>query len=124
VATLPLPDDVARFVDPSTELLVAQARQLRSYWFGVPDREYAYPTARLDLEVAPHPGGADVLVYAHTLVRDLLLQPDRLHPAASVDSGLITLLPGEQATLRVRAPEPLDPVRLTTAPVLQAVNLF
>jgi beta-mannosidase len=42
------------------------------------------------------------------LVRDLLLQADRLAPEASADRGLVTLLPGEQVTIGVRGWETLD----------------
>jgi beta-mannosidase len=41
------------------------------------------------------------VVTAHTLVRDLLLQPDRLGPDAVCDTGLRTLLPGESVRVRV-----------------------
>jgi beta-mannosidase len=49
-----------------------------------------------------------VTVTAHTLVRDLLLQADRLAPGASSDTGLVTLLPGEQVILGVRGWETPD----------------
>jgi beta-mannosidase len=42
------------------------------------------------------------VVSAHTLVRDLLLQADRLGPAAVCDRGRQTLLPGERTRIRVR----------------------
>ncbi|MDT0614559.1 hypothetical protein [Streptomyces lancefieldiae] len=42
------------------------------------------------------------MVTAHTLVRDLLPQADRLGPDTVCDTGLRTLLPGQQARLRVR----------------------
>ncbi|CAM5509968.1 beta-mannosidase [Streptomyces badius] len=41
------------------------------------------------------------MVNAHTLVRDLLLQADRLGPDARADRGLTTLLPGERTRIRV-----------------------
>lgn len=37
-----------------------------------------------------------------TLVRDLLLQADRLAPGARADRGLVTLLPGEEVRIAVR----------------------
>ncbi|WP_158761834.1 hypothetical protein, partial [Streptomyces sp. NRRL S-146] len=46
------------------------------------------------------PGG--ITVTARTLVRDLLLQADRLDPGARADRGLVTLLPGEEVTIGVR----------------------
>ena len=46
--------------------------------------------------------GAEVRITARTLIRDLLLQADRLDPNATADRGLVTLLPGEQVTITVR----------------------
>ncbi|WP_405507826.1 glycoside hydrolase family 2 protein [Streptomyces purpurascens] len=84
------------------EYLVADANPdadgLRALYFPVPDREVLYPTPRF--EVALTPGG--ITVTARTLVRDLLLQADRLDPEARADRGLVTLLPGEEVTIGVR----------------------
>ncbi len=46
-------------------------------------------------------------ITATTLLRDFLVQADRMHPDAVADRGLVTLLPGESATVTVRCPEPL-----------------
>ncbi|WP_367124575.1 glycosyl hydrolase 2 galactose-binding domain-containing protein [Streptomyces phytohabitans] len=82
------------------------AEALRAVHFPVRDREFAYPRPRYDVELVPHGDGGhgayDVVVTARTLLRDLLLQADRLHPEATADRGLLTLLPGERATVVVR----------------------
>ncbi|WP_405823259.1 glycoside hydrolase family 2 protein [Streptomyces sp. NBC_01390] len=77
---------------------------LRALHFPVPDREIPYPRPEFDVRVAP---GA-VTVTARTLVRDLLLQADRLDPGARADRGLVTLLPGEEVTIGVRGWETPD----------------
>lgn len=64
----------------------------------------ACPRPEFDVAVQPGEDGDDsteVVVTARTLVRDLLLQAGRLDPAAEADRGLLTLLPGEQAVVRV-----------------------
>ncbi|MGW1720520.1 glycoside hydrolase family 2 protein [Streptomyces sp. NPDC002156] len=86
------------------EFLVADADGLRALYFPVPDREIPYPRPEFDVSVAP---GA-VTVTARTLVRDLLLQADRLDPGARADRGLVTLLPGERVTIGVRGWETPD----------------
>ncbi|WP_128431043.1 glycoside hydrolase family 2 protein [Streptomyces cyaneus] len=86
------------------EFLVADADGLRAVHFPAPDRESPYP--RPEFDVALVPGG--VVVTARTLVRDLLLQADRLHPGARADRGLVTLLPGEEVTIGVRGWETPD----------------
>ncbi|MGC9538822.1 glycoside hydrolase family 2 protein [Streptomyces sp. UG1] len=86
------------------EFLVADADGLRAVHFPAPDREVPYP--RPEFEVALVPGG--VAVTARTLVRDLLLQADRLDPGARADRGLVTLLPGEEVTIGVSGWETPD----------------
>ncbi|MET7637278.1 glycoside hydrolase family 2 protein [Streptomyces sp. NPDC005438] len=78
------------------------AEPLRAVHLPVRDREFAYPEPRYEVRVTPEGDGARVTVTAHTLVRDLLLQADRLAPDAVADRGLVTLLPGETAHIRVR----------------------
>ncbi|MFD3570323.1 glycoside hydrolase family 2 protein [Streptomyces sp. NPDC058667] len=93
---LPAPGSVKEF-------LVADADGLRAVHFPAPDKEFAYPSPEYDVRVEAHAGGgaAQVVVTARTLVRDLLLQPDRLSPRARADRGLLTLLPGEEARITV-----------------------
>jgi beta-mannosidase len=80
------------------EFLVADVDGLRALHFPAPDREVPYPAPEFDVGLAP--GG--IRVTARTLVRDLLLQADRLDPGARADRGLVTLLPGEEVTIGVR----------------------
>ncbi|WP_460070553.1 glycoside hydrolase family 2 protein [Streptomyces sp. YKOK-I1] len=79
------------------EFLVADAGGLRAWWFPVADREIPWPEPEFEVTVAP----GSVTVTAHTLVRDLLLQADRLGPDVRADRGLVTLLPGERVTIGV-----------------------
>jgi beta-mannosidase len=98
---------VPRELEPGgpKEFLVAEADGAsRALLFPVPDREIPYP--RPEFEVTLVPGGIEVT--ARTLVRDLLLQADRLDPAARADRGLVTLLPGERVTIGVRGWENPD----------------
>ena len=81
-------------------------------YFPAPDREVPYPRPRFDVSVA---AGRRVTVTAHTLVRDLLLQADRLEPAASADRGLVTLLPGRAGDHRGAGWETLDDLDAVTA---------
>jgi beta-mannosidase len=80
------------------------AEGLRAVHLPVADKDFAYPAPRFDVEVQEVPdgdGSVEVVVTAHTLVRDLLLQADRLGPDATCDAGLRTLLPGERVRLRL-----------------------
>lgn len=91
---------VPRELEPvgAKEFLVADADGVRALHFPAPDRDVPYVRPEFDVEVGP----GTVTVTARTLVRDLLLQADRLASAARADTGLVTLLPGERVTIGVR----------------------
>ncbi|MEU6894776.1 glycoside hydrolase family 2 protein [Streptomyces sp. NPDC046557] len=87
----------------TNEFLVADADGLRAVHFPVVDKEfgYAFPEYDVRIESGAGDGPVDVVVTARTVVRDLLLQADRLAPGAVADRGLITLLPGEETRITV-----------------------
>ncbi|MFE0965769.1 glycoside hydrolase family 2 protein [Streptomyces fungicidicus] len=91
--------------DGPGEFLVADADGVRAWHFPAPDREIPYPPPEFEVALAPD----GITVTARTLVRDLLLQADRLDPGARADRGLVTLLPGEQVTIGVRGWKTPDP---------------
>ncbi|MFG1808000.1 glycoside hydrolase family 2 protein [Streptomyces sp. NPDC049040] len=103
VAQIDLPADVLPAAGSGKELLTVRVGDLRAFWFPVRDKDFGYPEPSWDVAVAVHPDGtAEVTVTARTLLRDLLLQADRLGPGATADRGLTTLLPGESVTITVR----------------------
>ena len=67
-------------------------------------------------------GGLDVRVQAVGLARDVLLQPDRIHPQAVADRGFVTLLAGESVVFHVRAPLDLDPAAVKTPWALTSLS--
>ncbi|MDQ0585339.1 glycoside hydrolase family 2 protein [Streptomyces rishiriensis] len=104
VTRLAVPDDLLPTPSSPKEYLVAEADGLRAFHFAARDRDTDFPEPRFGVEVQPVTDDGDkvdVVVTAHTLVRDLLLQADRLSPDAAADRGLVTLLPGEQTRIRV-----------------------
>jgi beta-mannosidase len=104
------------------EFLVADAAGERAWWFAAEDKDVAWPPAAYSAEVQ-HTGTATrVTVTAETLLRDLTLQADRVHPDAQVDRAGVTVLPGESVTFTVTGASGLDPAALTGRPVLRCVN--
>ncbi|MFD5464600.1 glycoside hydrolase family 2 protein [Kitasatospora sp. NPDC127059] len=104
VTRLMVPPELLPAEGSTTELLVADADGQRAVHVAVADRHFAYPKPEFEVTVTPAEGldgAVEVTVTAGTLVRDLLLQPDRLSPSAAADRGLATLLPGEQLRIRV-----------------------
>ncbi|GAA4601149.1 beta-mannosidase [Actinoplanes octamycinicus] len=106
------PRSVALVPAPTADFLCAQLDAARAIHFTT---DFSYDDPALTIDVESVPGGLDVRVHALGLARDVLLQPDRIHPSATVDRGFVTLLPGESALFRVRAPHDLDPA-LVKAP--------
>jgi beta-mannosidase len=118
----PLPAEVAKAEQPDRELVRAAFDGETADWFFRIDADLAYPTPRYTALCEPAPGGYVVQVEAQTLLRDLCLFPDRLDPESSVDTMLVTLLPGERARFEVRSSQPLDAAHLASASVLRCVN--
>jgi beta-mannosidase len=117
---LALPADVAGADDPAGELVLAETGPgaRRALWFFAEDRDMVWPSPQFNASV----DGTTVSVTARTILRDLALFADRLDPAAEVDQGPVTLLPGETAVFTVTGAALLDATALTRRPVLRCVN--
>ncbi|MDX2967673.1 glycoside hydrolase family 2 protein [Kribbella solani] len=106
--------------DPIREYLEVRAADgTTAYWYFVEDTALQLAADAFTAQVTATADGYDVIVTADALTKDLCLFPDRLDPAARVDSGLITLSPGESHTFHVTgaaAPEQL------TSPVIRSAN--
>ncbi len=105
VALVPVPDYLLADGANPSDVLVARFEGVRNLWFFEP---FSLADPGLTVSAESVPGGLDVLVQAAGVARDVLLQPDRLHPAATVDRGFVTLLPGESTTFHVRGPAEMD----------------
>jgi len=124
VAVVALPESVGVVDDPSRELVVADMDWRRAVWTSAPDRDVRWEPARFRSSVvrAADGDGHDLVVDAETLVRDLLVQPDRLAATGTVDRGFMTLLPGERVVFRVRGLTDEQARGLTGAPVVQTLD--
>ncbi|WP_371405537.1 glycoside hydrolase family 2 protein [Kribbella sp. NBC_00662] len=115
-----LPSSVAATSNPAGEYLeVRGADGASAYWYFVEDTSLELAADAFTVEVASTPDGYDVTVVATALAKDLAFFPDRLDPAARVDSCLITLSAGESHTFHVtgaKAPE------WAGVPVLRSAN--
>jgi len=80
------------------------------------------PAAKLTAAVSTTGSGYRIDVMAHSLVVDLCIFPDRLDPSATVDRGMVTLLPAESATFDITTTARLDTKALTERPVLRTAN--
>ena len=122
VAHHDLPAAIATPGDRHTEVIVAEFAGHRALQFFAEDPQVHYPRARYRAVSEPIVDGWQVRITAETVVRELAVFPDRLHPSAVVDDQLVTLLPGDSVTFTVTAAAALDPAALVAYPVLRSVN--
>ena len=121
---VPLPADVTTPGDATGEVLVVDAGAAagRGVHLFAEDKDVAYEAAPFAATARAVDGGHEVTVAATGLVRDLALLADKLAEDAVVDRALVTLLPGEQVTLRVTTSATLDRGELVGPRVLRTVN--
>jgi beta-mannosidase len=120
--SLDLPPDVARFEHPAGELVVAEGLGTRGLWFPAEPRHSELPPPAARVEVVGGEGVTEVTVTAQVLLRDVTLLVDKAHPGAGVDRGLVTLLPGESTTFRVRGVHGIPAERWRDPSVLRSGN--
>ena len=103
---------------------MAELTGVRGFWFFAEPRDSVLAEPQLDVEVAAEDDGFAVAVTAvgSMLVRDVTLLIDKVDPAASVDSGLVTLLPGETWTFHVSGVDVLDADAVRDPRVLRSAN--
>lgn len=123
VAVVSLPESVGVVDDPTNELVVADMDWRRAVWTPAPDKDMHWQAARYRTSFEPvGDDGVELVVEADSLVRDLLLQPDRVSPAGTVDRGFMTLLPGERVSFRLHGVTAADVPALVEAPTLLTLD--
>ncbi len=123
VAVVSLPESVGVVDDPTNELVVADMDWRRAVWTPAPDKDMRWQPAQYRTSFAPAgDGGVELVVEAESLVRDLLLQPDRVSPEGTVDRGFMTLLPGERVSFRLHGVTEADVAELLEAPALLTLD--
>ncbi|WP_017585022.1 glycoside hydrolase family 2 protein [Nocardiopsis ganjiahuensis] len=117
-----LPSGVAEPEAAAREVLTVDGAGERAWWFFARDHELDYRKPEFDAEARVEGADLRVKVHARVLLRDLVLNVDRLDPEVSADSALVTLLPGEEHTFTVVGGAALDAGAVTAPPVLKCVN--
>ncbi len=125
---LHLPGELAQAGDPSFEMLLAEtsggSSAQRAWWYFEADKNLRYPQPKYKAELKVQGREHRLTIHAATLLRDLAVFPDRLHPDARIDDQLVTLLPGESVTFIIDSPQTLTLESLTQPPVLACVNPY
>ncbi len=115
---------VATLVDPQRQCIVATAGEHRATWFALPDKRLVYPEPKLSSSVMQAGDVLRMKLHAQTLVRDLCIFADRIDPAGVASDQLLTLLPGESATIDLRTRADVKSDELMRRPVLNCANWF
>ncbi|NOL41285.1 glycoside hydrolase family 2 protein [Kribbella sandramycini] len=117
--TLPVPASLVSLDSTHEYLEVRGGDGSTAFWYFVEDTALLLAADAYTSVVTPTDDGYDVTVTATALAKDLALFPDRLDPAARVDSCLVTLAAGEQHTFHVTgAAAPTE----VGVPVLRSAN--
>jgi beta-mannosidase len=122
IASLVIPADVAMPGDPRAEMLVATMHDSVAHFYFNEDVDMDLPEAQADIAVTRDGEDWLVTVTARSLLKDLCLFVDRIHPDASVDDMLVTLLPGESRAFRVSCAVGLTAKMLGASPVFRCAN--
>ncbi len=114
--------------DNRTECLVADAAGSeveRAWWFHDQDALLQLPTPAI-IATARRIAvdQCELSIRADTLIRDAVFAVDRLDPDAEIDDNLLTLLPGEQRSVRIRTNLDLPCRAWISPPVFRCANEF
>ncbi|MHA6298872.1 glycoside hydrolase family 2 protein [Devosia sp. CAU 1758] len=123
LAELAIPIEVAEPGDPRNELLVATMHDSTAMHFFAEDIAINLPEPQADFALADCGAGKwQLTVTARTLLRDVCIFVDRLHPEAEISDMLVTLLPGQSHMFSIDCAAQLTMTDLTTAPVMRCAN--
>jgi beta-mannosidase len=125
-ATIVLPASLATAADPATEILHAEFAPdsgfARALWDFAEIVEQDLNPDPITLEAAVVEGGYLVTARAHSYVRDITLQADRVDPRARVDKALVTLRAGESAEFRITSCADVDVSQFVAPLVVRHAN--
>lgn len=108
--------------DSRTELLVARVGDLVTHKFFTEDKDFAFELADFTARASQQDGTVTLSVVAETLLRDIVINVDRVDPDAVCSEQLVTLLPGESHEFTITTEAPASDPRWVTAPVIRCVN--
>jgi beta-mannosidase len=114
-------------VTSSTEYVVASDGESGippALWVFDPDRVLHTPEPGLRATASRRGEEVHLTLHSPVLVRDAVIAVDRVDPKAEIDDNLITLLPGEERTLRIRTSRDVDVATWISPPVFRCANEF
>jgi beta-mannosidase len=120
-----LPVGVVSPRNRSREFIVATFEDLQATWFFASDRDLAYPAPKFESTLESSTFGEHRLtIRAHVLLREIVINIDRLDPSATISDNVVTILPGKLFTFVIHSERLLTPEQLISPPVFQCANRF
>ncbi|MEU5154118.1 glycoside hydrolase family 2 protein [Glycomyces sp. NPDC021274] len=117
-ATITVPEEIAVFDDPTAELIAAACEGgtfATALHYGAEPVDQHLDTRPLHVEAEAAEGGCMLHLTATSLARDVFCHADTVDPAASADTGMITLRAGQRAQIRIDSPAGADPEAFAAA---------
>ncbi|WP_026924223.1 glycoside hydrolase family 2 protein [Glycomyces arizonensis] len=117
-ATISVPEEIAAFGDAQAELIAAAAEDgtfATALHYGAEVVDQRLEARPLHVETEAAEGGCVLHLTAHSLARDVFCHADIADPAASADTGMITLRAGQRARIRITSPAGADPAAFAAA---------
>ena len=116
---------VATFGDPAQEILVANSDQpgfARAIYNPAEVVDQALRPDPLEASIEAEDRGYRLTLTARTYARDVFCMVDKVDPAASIDGGMVTLLPGESVVWHITSAPVDDPETFLSPKVLRTAN--
>ena len=121
-AVAPVPTELLAGADRDDVLTAEAAGSARAWWYFREDVDGGLPMPDLAVDASPVEGGYRIHVRARSFIKDLAVLAERLASSAVPDAMLLTLFPGEEASIVVATDGELDRDALTRYPVLRTAN--
>jgi beta-mannosidase len=119
-----LPVGIVTPAEKATEMIVATCGDGRATWYFAPDRELDYPTPPPQATLERNEHGWRLTLRTQTLLRDVVINIDRIDTQATISDNVVTILPGESFTWEIRTELALSVEQLISPPVFQCANRF
>jgi beta-mannosidase len=88
--------------DATTDVLVVTGAQRSAWWWFGPDHSSTRPRPALQVSATTEEELVRLQITSDVVVRDLVIYPERLHPAASINRQVVNLAPGRPETFHLR----------------------
>lgn len=119
---LKLPSEYLTTDSPSDTVLSVKFGDNQASYFYTDYKFSELRTPEFESQLKQSNTGLELTIKAHNLIRDLTLMVDKLDPAASVDTGLVTLMPGQSQTFKISTSQALSEKALIAGNVLRSAN--